>query len=190
MVSKRRKDFATAHKSDEDCQAYTSAFRHASSVIAKAKAGEAWQTTCSSLFPKSDTKSMYSIFHAIVGSSSSFSSSRNFSNCSSPEESASVFVDYLRSHFSVSQPKPLRSDARAYLSEFRRATCPEEFYSSFYSSFFPIEFLAVTTNLSSFFATGPNKVAKPVLKNLPRSVMDFLLHIFDLSWYLHFFPFI
>ena len=46
-VSERRKAFAAAHRSDEDRQAYISASRRASSVIAKAKA-EAWQTTCSS----------------------------------------------------------------------------------------------------------------------------------------------
>ena len=47
-VSERRKAFAAAHRSDEDRQAYISASRRASSVIAKAKA-ELWQTTCSSL---------------------------------------------------------------------------------------------------------------------------------------------
>ena len=50
-VSERRKAFATAHRSDEDRQAYISASRRASSVIAKAKA-EARQMTCSSLSPK------------------------------------------------------------------------------------------------------------------------------------------
>ena len=37
-VSERRKAFATAHRSDEDRQAYISASRHASSVSAKAEA--------------------------------------------------------------------------------------------------------------------------------------------------------
>ena len=37
-VSERRKAFAAAHRSDQDCQAYISASRRASSVIAKAKA--------------------------------------------------------------------------------------------------------------------------------------------------------
>ena len=45
-VSERRKAFTAAHRSDKDRLAY-SASRHASSVIAKAKA-EAWQATCSS----------------------------------------------------------------------------------------------------------------------------------------------
>ena len=44
-VSERCKAFAAAHRSDEDRQAYISACRCASSVIAKAKA-EAWRTTC------------------------------------------------------------------------------------------------------------------------------------------------
>ena len=49
-VSKRRKVFAAAHRSDEGRHAYISASRRALSVIAKAKT-EAWQMTCSSLSP-------------------------------------------------------------------------------------------------------------------------------------------
>ena len=48
-----------------------------------------------------------------------------FPKCSSPRESASVYAAYLRFHFLVSQPKTLRSRARGYLTELRRATCPE-----------------------------------------------------------------
>ena len=117
-VSERRKAFASAHRSNEDRQAYISASRRASSVIAKA---EAWQTTCSSLSPKS----VHSLLRSITGSSSSSP------NCSSPRESASVYAAYLRSHFSVSQPKALCSRARGYLSELRRATCPEKSHLSF-----------------------------------------------------------
>ena len=117
-VSERRKAFAAAHRSEEDRQAYISASRSASSVIIKAKA-EAWQTTCSSFLPKSNLKSVHSLLRSIAGSPSSFSSSPNFPNCSSPRESASVYAAYLRSHFSVSQPKALRSRARSYLSELR-----------------------------------------------------------------------
>ena len=140
-VSERRKAFAAAYRSDEDCQAYISASRRASSVIAKAKA-EAWQTTCSFLLPKSNPKSVHSLLRSIAGSSSSSSSSPNFPNWSSPRESVSVYVAYLRSHFSISQPKALRSRARGYLSELRRATCPVESHSSFCSPFTPAEFLA------------------------------------------------
>ena len=102
-VSERCKAFAAAHRSDEDRQAYISACRCASSVIAKARA-EAWQTTCSSLSRKSNPKSVHSLVRSIAGSSSSSSSSPNFPNCSSPRESALVYAAYLRSHFSVSRP--------------------------------------------------------------------------------------
>ena len=186
-VSERRKAFAAAHRSDEDRQAYISASRRTSSVIAKAKT-EAWRTTCSSLSPKSNPKSIDSFFRSIAGFPSSSSSSPNFPNCSSPRESASVYAAYLRSHFSVSQPKALRSRARGYLTELRRASCPEESHSSFCSPFTLAEFHAAASNLFSFTATGPDKVAYPMLKHLPRSGMDFLLHIFNLSMSSHSFP--
>ena len=125
-VSERRNTFAAAHRSDEDRQVYISASRRASSVIAKVKA-EAWKTTCSSLSPKSNPKSVHSLPRSIAGSPSWSSSSPNFPNCSSPRELASVYAAYLRSHFSVSEPKTLRSRARGYLSELHRATCPVEF---------------------------------------------------------------
>ena len=183
-VSERRKAFAAAHRSDEDRQAHISVSRQALSVIAKVKA-EAWQTTCSSLLPKSDPKSVHSLLRSIAGSSSS---SPNFPNCFSFRESASVYAAYLRSHFSLSQPKALRSTARGYLSEPRRATCPEESHSSFCSPFTLAERLEAASNLSSPTATGPDKVAYLMLKHLPSSGMDFLLHIFNPSWTLYSFP--
>ena len=186
-VSERRKAFAAAHRSDENRQAYISVSQRASSVIAKAKA-EAWQTTCSSLSPRSNPKSVHSLLRSIAGSPSSSFSSPNFPNCSSPRESVLVYADYLRSHFFVSQPKALRSKARGYLSQLRRATCPEKSHLSFCSPFTPAEFLAAASNFSSSTATGPDKVAYPVLKHLPRSSMNFLLHIFNLSWSSHSFP--
>ena len=186
-VSERRKAFAAAHRSDEGRQTYISASRRASSVIAKAKA-EAWQTTCSSLSPRSNPKSVHFLLRSIAGSPSSSSSSPNFSNCSSLRESALVYAAYLRSHISVSQPKALRSRARGYLSELRRATCPVESHSFFCSPFSPSEFLASASNLTPSTATGPDKVAYPMLKHFPCSGMDLLLYIFNLSWFLHSFP--
>ena len=152
-VSERCKAFAAAHRSDEDRQAYISASRRTSSVIAKAKA-EALKTTCSFLSPKSNPKSVYFLLRSITGFPSSFFSS-------------------------------LHSRARGYLSELRRATCPEESHSSFCSPFSPAEFFAAASNLCSSTATGSDKVAYPMLKHLPRFGMDFLLHIFNLSWTLH-----
>ena len=143
--------------------------------------------TCSSLSPKSNPKSVYSLLRSIAGSSSSFSSSPNFPNCSSPRESGLVFANYLRFHFSVSQPK-LSIRARGYFSELHRATCPEESHLFFCSPFSPAEFLAAASKLSLFTVTGPGKVAYHMPKHLPRSGMDFLLHIFNLSWPLQSFP--
>ena len=137
--------------------------------------------TCSSLLPKSNPKSVHFFLRFVAGSSYSSSSSPNFPNCSSPRESDLVYAAYLRSHFSVSQPKALRSRARDYLFELRRATCPEESHSSFCSPFSPAEFLGPASNIFSSTATGPDKVSYPLLKHLPRSDMDFLLHIFNLS---------
>ena len=131
---------------------------------------------------------VYSLLRSIAGSPSSSSSSPNFPNCSSPRESASVYAAYLRSHFSVSQSKALCSRARVYLIVLCRATCPVESHSSFCSPFSPAELIAAASNLSSSTATGPDKVAYLMLKHLPRSGMDFLLHIFNLSWPLHSFP--
>ena len=156
--------------------------------LPRPRLSEAWQTTCTSLSPKSNPKSVHSLLRSIAGSPSSSSSSPNFPNCSSPRESASVYAAYLRSHFSVSQPKALHSRARGYLTELRRATRSVESHSSFCSPFSLAEFLAAASNLSSSTATGPDKVAYPMLKHLPRSGIDFLVHIFNLSWSSHFFP--
>ena len=132
---------------------------------------------------------MYSFLRSVAGFSSfSSSSSHNFLNCYSSRESASVFADYLRFHFSVFQPKAVRSKARGYLSELRRATCTEESHLFFCSPFSPAEFLAAATELPSSSATGPDKVAYSTLKHFLRSGIDFCLHIFHYSWSLHFFP--
>ena len=156
-VSERRKAFAAAFRSDDDRQAYISTSRRVLSIIAKTKA-EALLTTCSSLSPKSNPKSVCPLLRSVAGSPSSSSSSANFPNCSSPRESASVFADYLRSHFSVSQPKSLRSRARGCFSELRRAMCPEESHLSLCLPFSPTDFLAAASNLSSSTATGPDKL--------------------------------
>ena len=54
--------------------------------------------------------------------------------------------------------------------------------------FFPTEFLAAATDLFSFTTTDLGKVVYYILMHLPRCGMDFLLHIFNLSWSLHSFP--
>ena len=95
------------------------------------------QTTCYSFSPISNPKFVYSLLRSVAGSSPSSSSSPNFPNCFSSRKSASVFADYLRSHFSVSQPKALRGRTRGYLFELRQATCQEESHLSFCLAFSP-----------------------------------------------------
>ena len=107
--------------------------------------------------PGSNPKSVYSLLRCIAGSPSS---SPNSPNCS-PRESASVYTDYLRSHFSVSQLKALHIRAKGYLSKLRRATCSKQSHSSFCSPFSPAEFLAAASNLTLSTTTGPDKVAYP-----------------------------
>ena len=63
-----------------------------------------------------------------------------------------------------------------------------ESHSSFCSPFSLAEFHAAASNLSPSTAIGPEKVAYPMQKHLPRSGMDFLLYIFNLSWSSHSFP--
>ena len=60
-VSERRRAFAAAHRSDEDRQAYFSASRRASSVIAKAKAGR----RLALLFHLNLTQNLCTLFFAL-----------------------------------------------------------------------------------------------------------------------------
>ena len=60
-----------------------------------------------------------------------------------------------------------------------------ESHSSFCSPFTLAEFLAAASGLSSSAAAGPDGVAYPMLKHLPCSGVDFLLHVFGLSWSSH-----
>ena len=159
-VSERRKAFAAAHRRDENRQAYTPASRRALSVLAKAKA-EAWQTTCSCLSPKSNPKCVYSLFRSVTASPSSSSPSFNFPNCSSSRESVSVFADYLRYHFSVSQPKAQRSRARGYHFKLRRATYFEESPSSFCSVFSPLNFLLLPLTSPCLLPLAETKLPIP-----------------------------
>ena len=61
------------------------------------------------------------------------------------------------------------------------------FFLCFLSLLFA-KFLAAVTYLSSSTTSGPNKVAYPMLKHLPRPGIDFLLYIFNLFWSSYSFP--
>ena len=139
-VGERSKAFAAAHRSDENRQAYISAFRHALSVIA-----EAWRETCSSLSPKSNSKSVYSVL--------SLALLPPF--LTSPTVSLPGVGFGLRRLPKIplfwSPSQTLHSRARGYLSKLHPSTCPVKSHLSFCSHFFHAKFLAA--------ATGPDQVA-------------------------------
>ena len=126
---------------------------------------EAWQATCSSFLPKSDPKSVNSLFRSVPGS---FFSSPNFPNCSSLRGSVSVFADHLRSHFSVTQPKTLRSRARDYLSDLRRATFPEESHSFFCSASDLLNFLLLPLTFPRPLPPAQTKVHRTLMICIKR----------------------
>ena len=103
-----------------------SASRRASSVIAKAKT-EAWQTTCSSLSPKSNPKFVYSFLRSIAGSSSS---SPNFPKLFSQEIGFGLRRLAEISLFRFSAKKPFVAEPETIIPSFaepralRSLTCP------------------------------------------------------------------
>ena len=99
-----------------------------------------------------------------------------------------VCADCLRYHFFISQPKAWCSRVRGYLSDPQPATCPEKSRFSCCSPFSSTAFLAAATSLFSSTTIGLDKIVYSMLKHLSRSGMDFLLHIFNLSWSMHSFP--
>ena len=110
-VSERGKAFATAHRSDED--------RHFPTCFVSDRQGHGRRLAL--IYCPSLTLNLCTLFFVL-----SLTHLLPSLICSSPRELASVFADYLRSHFSSSQPKALHSKARGYLSEpcaMRSLTC-------------------------------------------------------------------
>ena len=86
---------------------------------------------------------------------------------------------------SLSQ-RPYVSEPEATCLSFTRLPVPWSLIP-FFGLFLPsLNFLRPLPNSST--ATGPDNVAYPVLKHLLCSGMHLVLHIFDLSGSLHFFP--
>ena len=182
----RRKAFADVHRCNEDCQTYISASRRASPVIAKAKA-ETWHTTSSSLLPKSDQQ-LYTLSFALLLvllpclpsllTSLTVLLPRNWL--------LSMPLTWDPTFLSLSQRPCVAEPEATFLSSAEPRSLRNHTRPSVHPSP-PLNFLRLPPNLSSSTATGPDKVAYPMLKHLPRSGMDFLLYIFNVSWTLHFF---
>ena len=124
---------------------------------------------------------MYSLLRSIVGSSSSSSSSSNFPTILLPEnrlQSMPLTCDLAFPFLSQRLPlgaMPSHVPWRSLTHSF--ALLPPR-----------LNFLRLSLTFPPSLATGPDKVAYSMLKHLPRSGMDFLLHIFNLSWSSHSFP--
>ena len=134
---------------------------------------------------KSNLTSVYYLLHSVAGFSSSSSSSFNFptvplpgsrlrSLCRLPE--IPFFCLPARGFAQQSQRLPFRTQS---------SHVPRGVSFVLLLPLPPAEFLAAATNLSSTTATSPDKVAYPMLKHLPRSGMNLLPHIFNVSWSLH-----
>ena len=81
----------------------------------------------------------------------------------------------------VAEPEAT-SLSSAVLHAWRSLTRPSALLSP------PLNFLQLLSTIPPSTATGPDKVAYHMLKHLSYSGMDFLLHIFNLSWSSHSFP--
>ena len=77
---------------------------------------------------------------------------------------------------------------RQCLHVLRTSSCHDESHSTFCSPFTLPELHSALSHLSSSTASGPDKLSYPVLRHLPPTGLDFLLHIFNLSWSTHSFP--
>ena len=159
-ITERHKAFAATHRSDEDHQAYISAFRRASSVIAKAKLRHDRQLVL--LFHSNQTEKMYTLIFALSQALLPrfppllISQTVFFSR-----ESASVYVAYLRSHFSVSEQRLCVAASEAtFLSSVvprarRGPTRPSALLSP------PLNFLRLPPTFPHLLALAQTKLPSP-----------------------------
>ena len=119
-------------------------------------------------------KSVYSSLR-FVGGSASFS----FSNCSSPKELVSVYVNYLRPHLPKSQLKLVRGEARAHLSQLWQTSCSEVSFLFLLSLHLQWIFCGCH-QLLLFAATSLHKVACSIMKHslVPTWISFFISSIF------------
>ena len=88
----------------------------------------------------------------------------------------------------MSQPKTLLAEPEATSLSSAKPRAPRSLTRPSVLFSHSLKLLSAVSNLSSSTTAGPNKIAYPMIKHLPRSGMDFLLHIFNLSWTSHSFP--
>ena len=170
-VANRRKAFATAHRSEQDRQAYIAISRYTSTVIRKAKT-EAWQRTCSSLSPKTRPSAVFSLLRSIAGKSSSPTDIPNFPGAISPVDCANQLSNHLKSHFSQPTPKVARGGESFFMNTVRHSQC-NSCHETLCSNFSHQELSNALSQLSSSTASGPDMVPYPLLTHFPRLVGTF-----------------
>ena len=187
-VRERRRARSVAHRSESHRLRYIDASRRASSVISRAKSAT-WQATCSGLSPCSGPRAVFRLLGAISGKGSA-SHGPSFPGCASPFGAANHYASCLRSHLSQATP---RSSCRAegqFMNELRKASCEDasSLHGSFCSSFSLGELSAAISGLSASTASGPDRVAYPLLRHLPGPAQLLLLSLFNRSWHSRAFP--
>ena len=167
-MRERRRARSEAHRSEAHRLRYIDASRSASSVISRAKS-TSWQAICSNLSPRSDPRAVFRLLDAISGKKNT-SQDPSFPGCSSPLDTANHYASYLRSHLSQATPRTSRRAERQFLNELRKASCEDvsSLHNSFCSPFSLAELSTATSKLSSSTASGPDKIAYPLLKHLPE----------------------
>ena len=114
----------------------------------------------------------------------------SFPGCSSPLDTANHNASYLHSHLSQAIPRTSRRAERQFMNELRKANCENAFslHNSFCSPYSLAELSCAICKLSSSCASGPDQIAYPLLKHLPKPAQLLLLSIFNRSWSSHTFP--
>ena len=187
-VRKRRRARSVEHQSESHRCRNIDASRRASSVISRAKSAT-WQATCSNLSPHSDPCAVFRLLNAISGKKNT-SQDPSFPGCTTPLDTANHYTSHLCSHLSQATPRTSPRAKRQFMNELRKAGCEDAsfLHNSFCSPFSLTELSTAICNLSSSTASGPDQIAYPLLKHLPKPAQLLLLSLFNRSWYSHIFP--
>ena len=142
------------------------------------------KATCTSLSPKSNPKSVYSLLRSVAGSSSSSSFSPNSPNSSSPRESTSVFPTTCNSSFRSPSQRLCVADPE---DTFPNSAEPRAQGVSFVRllSLFSRSISCGWLKLLFVHCPWPRQSCLSHAKASFSLWHGFLLHIFNLSWSLH-----
>ena len=120
-----------------------------------------------------------SLLRSISGSPSS--DLPHFPSCHSPVDCANQLSVHLQFHFFTQTPKPFRSTKKAHMNKIRSAHC-NTLHSIFCSLFSSLVLSSAISQLSNSTSLSPDQITYPLLTHISQSALQFLLHIFNLSW--------